>query len=66
MADEDPRLLNPGSLAAIECGCTCPLSENNYGFKAPLPDESWWIDVDCPLHGNSRTIDVQPPIEIIG
>lgn len=60
------KVLNPGSLASVERGCTCPLVENNYGFKAPLPDEMWWVDTNCPLHGDSHSVDVVPPIEITG
>ena len=67
MADNhNIKILNPGSLAAVERGCTCPLTENNYGFKVPLPDEMWWIDPECPLHGDSHSVDVVHPIEITG
>ena len=66
MANENIKILNPGCLAAVERGCTCPLAENNYGHLAPLPNDEWWVDPDCPLHGDSRAIEVVPPLELPG
>ena len=51
---------NPGSHAATQAGCTCPVMDNCYGKFPPFPagtemggkDGSWWIDAECPIHGN--------------
>ncbi len=42
---------NPGSDAAIDAGCTCPVMDNAYGNGflwdvAPV----FWIAEGCPLH----------------
>lgn len=66
MIDPALKMVNPGSLAAVEQGCTCPVLENFSGMFPPLGADLWWIDVDCPLHGNGRAVDVNPPIEITG
>ena len=60
------KILNPGSPESIQYGCTCPLVENNMGAVAPLPENHWWVDTDCPLHGDGHSVDVVHPIEIIG
>ena len=53
-------LLRPGSDAALDAGCVCPVLDNNHGKGASfiLPDETgrddgavmYWIDATCPLH----------------
>ena len=39
---------NPGSMLAIEKGCTCPVLDNNYGKGV---SGLFWMDEKCPLHG---------------
>jgi hypothetical protein len=49
----------PGSDAAIEQGCTCPVTDNNHGRRPPYPPNGWWYDVACRVHG----VDQEPPPE---
>lgn len=42
--------INPGSKQAIAKGCTCPVLDNHGQGK-----EWYWVEEDCPLHGNSNT-----------
>jgi hypothetical protein len=37
---------NPGSDAALDQGCTCPVLDNGHGRG----DGPFWINGDCPLH----------------
>lgn len=39
----------PGSDAALQLGCTCPVLDNAHGKRA---DGLFWISEDCPLHGH--------------
>lgn len=45
---------NPGSNAAREAGCKCPVIDNGYGRGArPNPETGeplFWITEGCPLH----------------
>ena len=59
-------VLNPGSPEAVQYGCTCPVLENNMGQVAPLPDDHWYVDVNCALHGNGLAVDTIPPLNIDG
>lgn len=45
--------LNPGSVLAIDKGCTCAVMDNLYGEGVPDGDGGYnfWISGDCPLHG---------------
>ena len=36
----------PGSYAAVENGCKCPVMDNE-----EMPEERKWVNGDCPLHG---------------
>ena len=45
MSPEDTP--NPGSDAALDLGCTCPVLDNGHG-RGPGP---FWMAADCPLHG---------------
>ena len=36
----------PGSYAAVEQGCKCPVMDNE-----EMPDDRKWVNADCPLHG---------------
>lgn len=42
----------PGSGAAVEAGCVCPMVDNNYGrgIKNEKGRVEWLIDRDCPVH----------------
>lgn len=54
MADAPP---NPGSDAAREAGCRCPVLDNGHGkgaWGAALGEDGkplFWISEGCPLHG---------------
>lgn len=50
---------SPGSDAAVEVGCTCPVMDNAHGNGVPWPREdgkdpkdypSFWINESCPIH----------------
>jgi hypothetical protein len=41
--------LVPGSYAAVENGCKCPVMDN-----AEMPDDRKWVNGDCPLHGKVK------------
>lgn len=46
---------NPGSDAAIDRGCICPVLDNAHGqgcYKSP--DGEFIINPDCPLHGEGQ------------
>ena len=38
--------LVPGSNAAVEKGCKCPVMDNE-----EMPEDRKWVNGDCPLHG---------------
>lgn len=42
---------NPGSDAALDLGCICPVMDNNHGKWPPRPPDGWWIRPECPVHG---------------
>ena len=46
----------PGSDAAVEQGCTCPVIDNRHGAGAwEFEGEMhWWRAEGCPLHGFER------------
>lgn len=41
--------LIPGSYAAVENGCKCPVMDNQ-----EMPDDRKWVNGDCPLHGKVK------------
>lgn len=41
---------NPGSRAARDKGCYCPVLDNNVGRYAPWPPNGWIIADGCPVH----------------
>lgn len=41
--------LIPGSYAAVENGCKCPVMDNE-----EMPDDRKWVNGDCPLHGKAK------------
>lgn len=49
--EEEAVKPNPGSNAALDAGCICPVFDNNRGKYPPWPPDGWWIRGDCPIHG---------------
>ena len=45
--------MNPGSAEAITAGCQCPVMDNNRGYRAPWPPDGWYINMECPIHGQA-------------
>ena len=41
--------LVPGSYAAVQNGCKCPVMDNE-----EMPDDRKWVNGDCPLHGKVK------------
>lgn len=42
---------NPGSDAALDAGCTCPVLDNGHGTgRLQGADILFWVAADCPLH----------------
>ena len=42
----------PGSTAARDAGCICPVLDNGRGNLAPARDRGGWVMfTDCPVHG---------------
>ena len=41
--------LVPGSYAAVQNGCKCPIIDNE-----EMPDDKKWVSGDCPLHGKVK------------
>ena len=39
----------PGSYAAVNQGCKCPVMDNE-----EMPDDRKWVNGDCPLHGKVK------------
>jgi len=46
------RIGNPGSSEAIEMGCMCPPTANNYG-----QGNVFYVDQNCPIHGSKPATD---------
>ena len=51
-----PESPNPGSAAARERGCTCPVLDNCQGRFSPRPPDGWYIRVGCPVHATADDI----------
>jgi len=47
------RCSPPGSDAAVDAGCTCPVLDNARG--AGLPGGLFWMNDGCPVHINKET-----------
>ena len=46
----------PGSHAAYNLGCTCPMMDNHHGRGRPGPrGQQFYINAKCPLHGGGVT-----------
>lgn len=44
------RVPNPGSDAALDLGCECPVMDNAHGKGSGYGKDTFWIDDGCPLH----------------
>ncbi len=55
MTTEHQPGFRPGSLAAREQGCTCPVIDNAHGAGRGSNGErfGWWIAGDCALHADA-------------
>ena len=48
----------PGSDAAIERGCLCPVLDNHHGEGVLWGGKpSFWVNANCPLHGGHPETD---------
>jgi hypothetical protein len=57
----DKETPNPGSEAAQEAGCLCPVVDNHYGKGV---DGEFWMSADCPIHGIPTTNQETPEGEL--
>ena len=50
---------NPGSDAAIDQGCLCPVLDNSHGAGWPGKDgvPQFWVSSNCPLHAMEYDIE---------
>lgn len=54
--DTQTHVPSPGSYAAIELGCTCPVLDNNYGhgaYRDGSGEIMYWKSDDCPVHSQT-------------
>lgn len=44
----------PGSDAALDAGCRCPVLDNGHGRGFPGGDgkTQYWVNAGCPMHSN--------------
>jgi hypothetical protein len=43
---------NPGSPAAVEAGCTCPIANREIGATSAFRVPEWYVIFStCPIHG---------------
>ena len=48
---EQKGIPNPGTGAALDAGCLCPVLDNNHGRGFVMDRElEFWITMGCPLH----------------
>ena len=48
---------NPGSDAALEAGCECPILDNHHGKGCGRDKDGnplFWVSADCPIHGRKN------------
>ena len=48
---------SPGSEAALDAGCMCPVIDNHHGAGVTLggghgDGPHFWMNTECPLHGD--------------
>ena len=54
---------NPGSDAALDQGCTCPVLDNGRGRGFLVNGErQFWISGGCPLHDTTNGTTDQTPM----
>ena len=53
---------NPGSPAAVDLGCKCPVLDNAHGRGMYGDGErfGYWMTASCPLHGNPTAPKPEP------
>ena len=44
------KVPNPGSDAALELGCTCPVVDNGHGKGCGYGKNMFWHTAGCPVH----------------
>lgn len=49
----------PGSDAAIDKGCTCPVLDNAHGAGCGKGPNLFWINADCSMHGIAASIALE-------
>ncbi len=57
MNDTTSVVPKPGSQAAINLGCTCPVIDNHHGEGVPMGGGngvSFWMNAGCPVHEPGR------------
>jgi hypothetical protein len=42
----------PGAPDAVKAGCECPVIDNHHGKGAQGKPDMWWINSQCPMHGD--------------
>ena len=47
----DPDFLRPGSTAALDAGCLCPVLDNEYGQGYEMQPGVFVYNGNCPIHG---------------
>jgi len=57
----DPTKPRPGSDAALDAGCTCPVLDNargkGCGHRDPQTGEPlFWISETCPIHAGKEEV----------
>lgn len=50
MGWKEDGIPNPGSDAALDAGCICPVMDNAHGKRPPFPPNGWWINEGCLVH----------------
>ena len=45
---------NPGSDAALDLGCKCPVLDNGHGRRPDPAFGGWVINADCTVHNPPR------------
>ena len=61
----DPDFLRPGSTAALDAGCLCPVLDNEYGQGYEMQPGVFVYNGDCPIHGikGSPEIWAKDPVD---
>mgnify|MGYP001582440674 CR=1 FL=1 len=49
--------MSPGSPEAVTKGCRCPVIDNAHGRGCGWGPDNFWINEDCPMHGQKGVRD---------